>query len=138
MILIIVIPMIFFSANGETLRCYQCDTETMDHWGVCSLKTWMHANRSVKFDLVMQCPGWKAAFCYLMVNNNGSISRGCAGPTLSDGMKAHMGCMNMGEKRRFCLCNTNLCNTAGMAWNNNYALVTLYLFSVMFYYYSNL
>lgn len=97
------------------LRCYQCESDFGDASNVCNLHNWKHANRTEKRDMIMQCPRRKSSFCHIVImdnTNDVTTSRGCAGPTFRDGKVAHVGCMHMGEGRRLCLCETNLCNNA--------------------------
>uniref|UniRef100_A0A1B6GAG9 Uncharacterized protein n=1 Tax=Cuerna arida TaxID=1464854 RepID=A0A1B6GAG9_9HEMI len=97
-----------------SLRCYQCNAED-EH--VCTLNNWKHANVTEKRNMIMQCPRRKSAFCHLVLTENSNATvRGCSGPTYTDGRDAHIGCFSMmtaDSTKRVCLCDSNLCNTAG-------------------------
>lgn len=95
-----------------TLKCYQCQTAG-DKTSACGLKNWKDNSYAEKRLMIMSCTRRKSSFCSIITEDGGdSTTRGCAGPRYSNGKEAHVGCTNMGDNKRLCLCDTNLCNKA--------------------------
>lgn len=116
------------------LKCYECNSDVKP---LCSQNKWKFANQTVRRVMEKQCPRRVSAFCYIKKFQNDSSEftmRGCFRDRFKGGIKASVGCFNMGTVYRVCLSTGPLSNSAHRTFRVLPSLTDNSLLVVAFYF----
>lgn len=138
-----IIYILLYLPVAASILCYECFANNNDTERLCDSSFIKMASKIDKANITLHCMD-DYDFCLKKVIFDGKFAqtfRGCIGDYDIFGNKMRNGCHThkLNDKKViFCLCSTDLCNTAS---NNKMTkplfMVILNIFQIVYYYYSN-